>query len=883
MSSGKSIGGVANIQNRDSINAENVDYDDPLNLYPPTVVTVEDALDYIAGAMPPTVASMLPLVEGIAYGETDQLGRTMLGYGVDNSSSNNIAFWSSGGGTPQALCNSTSAITAFIDTNTTGATMLNSVVMLESGSVAGTNLSNSVVLGRGSDFSNGIDYTQSNIVANEYVSQVGDELSTTQAMIRGSFEQPSQFTNSVVLGEVNNLRTLGTADAAIVIRPGNAGGAPVRVAAGGCLIGQGVAGTVVSTGEFRLSAYNNYYVDGIPAAPAANVLVYDTVTNRITYDTASSAASMTPTVEGLAFGSQDLSKELNSLGPGVSIDPTTNRATARYNPLVAGTPQPAVYSSCLFDSNRSDQSAVTSISDSIVTTNEGDLNDIQVVKTILDENITNVSATNFGDSIVEINEATMKSASVLNSTVIASRVDLNNAVLDRSTLIVSGLSAPSIGFDGATMLGDCNSLAITDMRESMFLASNAGSPIDQQGRQSLYVGNQTANEIINNREAWLSSYDRFYFRTLRADTSSGTVCYYDPSSAELTYGAAPSPPAKQPTTLGGQYGINSLGNASDVNGRDSFVNYAAGPVQLSGVSSVGNSQFQVNNPGLSAFTNCIFLGRTHSFNAVQTVTDTLLAANIVTGANISQIVNSNIIVPKAGSLTFTYAGAVTGANIVSSGAVICVSDPLYSTVLSSGGSVTPAGSNLVLATNQGGGSISMNGSGNSLVFSAGNSVAYSWPVGVSNSCVLQNGTSVVTPSASTQLCSNHTSFRMPNINSAGIADINTSPMAFNSGTGLISPTLSPLLSRVYRAVGTTGVGGQVTFTPGGSINPSTVGYAFNATVRNTSTTVAYTCSINTITGTSVTIQVFNSVTVVLASPSMVPSGAGIQVHFSMNY
>lgn len=634
MSSGKSIGGVANIQNRDSINAENVDYDDPLNLYPPTVVTVEDALDYIAGAMPPGVASMTPTVEGIAFGETSS-GRTLLGFGVD-STSNNVGLWCSSIGAPQEITNSSSSVTAFFDTAMDSAQMQNGIYLGQQGSVKNSNISNSLFTARNTILENQADWTESTLVLNSFTANPNDSVTRSTAIMSGQFVTDSQFDQSLLIGDMSRLD------------------------------GNGVFGVIA----------------------------------------------------------------LRAPGP-------------------VGT---------------------------------------------------------------------------------------------------------------------------------MTMAKN-----------SCYIGNGQHTQVLNAGDFMAETYNRYYLKTLAPATGSETeYVVYDSVSGEMTSAPIPSPstytlPVKQPNVLGGQYGISSLGNASEVNGRSSFVNYAAGPVQLSGVSSVGSSQFQVNNPGLSAFTNCIFLGRTHSFNAVQTVTDTLLAANIVTGANISQIVNSNIIVPKAGSLTFTYAGAVTGANIVSSGAVICVSDPLYSTVLSSGGSVTPAGSNLVLATNQGGGSISMNGSGNSLVFSAGNSVAYSWPVGVSNSCVLQNGASVVTPSASTQLCSNHTSFRMPNINAAGVADINTLPMAFNSGTGLISPTLSSLLSRVYRAVGTTTAGGQVSFTPGGSINPTTVGYAFNATVRNASTTVAYTCSINAVTATTVTVQVFNSVTVVLASPSMVPSGAGIIVHFSMCY
>lgn len=573
---------------------------------------------------------------------------------------------------------------------------------------------------------------------------------------------------------------------------------------------------------------------------------------------------MTPLVEGTAFGETSVGRTLL----GFQVDDSSNNVGLWCSSV--GLPQGVSNSS----------SSVTAFFDT-------DVAGSQLQNGVYVGQAGSMTSTNASNSIILTRASTMDgSADLTQNTLIANMLTLDPSdMITRSVALIGGefVTHPST-FDQSILIGDVERTGGL-ASDVILLRTQGGGGTLTMANNSGYIGNGANTYVSAAGDFRVADYQAFHLNTLRPDATPVNVVYYEPADGELTYGPAPvaALPVKQPNTLGGQYGISSLANGSEVNGRGSFANYSAGPVQLTGVTAVGNSLFAVNGPGLSSFTNCIFLGRTHSFNAVQSVTDTLLAANIVTGANISQIVNSNIIVPKAGSLTFTYAGAVTGANIVSSGSVICVSDPLYSTVLASGGSVTPAGSNLVLATNQGAGSISMNGSGNSLVLSAGNSVAYAWPVGVSNSCVLHNGTSIAVPSASNQLCANHLSLRMPNINAAGVADINTTPMAFNSTTGLISPTLSSLLSRVYRAVGTTNAAGQVTFTPGGSINPTTVGYSFQATVRNASTTVAYTCSINAVTATSVTVQVFNSVTVALASPSMVPVGAGIIVHFSMAY
>lgn len=882
MSSGKSIGGLANIQNRDSINAENVDYDDPLNLYPPSVTTVEEALNYLGGATPPAIVSMTPTVEGIAYGSTDQLGRTMLGYGVDASSSNNVNLWSSSTGGSQGLCNSTSAITAFVDTNTSGASLLNSVVLLEAGSVANANLSNSSVIGRGSDFSNGSDYTQSNLLVNDYVSQAGDELSGSQAMISGSFDQPSQFRKSVVLGEMTNLRTLGAADNAIVIRPGNAGGLPVRVAAGGCLIGQGVAGTVVATGEFRLSAYNNYYVDGIPSATAANMLVYDTATSRVTYTpVAASIADMTPTVSGKAYGTQDTTKQLNSLGRGVSTAVATNRSTVRYQPAIVGTPQAAIYGSCILDDNRCSQNASTSLANSIASLNETGISGMAATASTIIANTSTLAPVPVANSICLINTTDVGSApQFLDSAVVANSSGIGSSTMNKTVMLTSRLSAAGFDLTGSTIVGDASNVLAGNLAQSAFIASSSGSVVNVNGAQSLYLGNQSRAETVGSREAWISSYDKFFLRTLRL--AAGTnVAVYDPVSSELTYSSLSSVlPLKQPTVLGGQYGISSSANGSEVNGIDSFTNYAAGPTQLIGVTAVGNALYQASTPASNSFTNDIFLGRTHQFTGASSITNSMIAASIIGNAGISSITDSNILTPRAASTTFGYTGAITGAMFVSSGSTSCLSDPRYSTVLSSGGTVNPGVSNLVLSENLGAGSITMSGSGNTLITSSSAAQTYSWPAGINNTTLIRSGATAITPTLGNQVAFNHSSLYFPNL--PALTPGNASyPAALNLATGTVHYVNSADFSRTLRRVGTTNASGQIVFNLGAISTAADT--AINLTIRNASTTTAYTAQVIAIATSTVTVQVFNSVTVVLASPSMAPSGAGIIVHMSMAY
>lgn len=600
-------------------------------------------------------------------------------------------------------------------------------------------------------------------------------------------------------------------------------------------------------------------------------------------------AEMTSTVAGTAFGEQDRAKELNSLGEGVNIDAATARSTARYNAAIPGTSQAASYSDCIFDDNRCSQDASTALANSIASINETGIGSSAMSASTVIANTSTLTGTPVENSILHLNTTGAGGgSSCLDSAVITNSSSLNSAVLNRSVMLTSRMNGAGLDFTRSTIIGDATNAVLNVVTGAGFFASGGSQVVTVGGADSLYLGNQTRAETVASRDAMISSYDRFFLRTLRSDAVPTDVVHYDPVTAEITYGPVPTPPAyvlpaKLPTVLGGQYGINSLANNSEVNGRNSFNNYSAGPVSLSGVTAVGQQLYQASVPGTNNFTNSIFLGRTHQFPGAGTIQNSLIAATITGNAGISGINESNMIVPRAASLLLNYSGACTGACFVSSNVVTCTSDPTYSCVFASGGSVNPATANLVLAENQNGGSITMAGSGNTLISSSNAAQTYNWPAGINNCTVIRSGALAVTPASSNQLAANHLTLLMPNISAVGTAGNTTTPMAFNSATGLISPTLSPLLSRVYRAVGTTTAAGQVIFTPGSGVDPSVAGVSFTATVRNTSTTVSYNCQINAVSATSVTVQVFNSVTVVLASPSMTASGAGIIVEFVMAY
>jgi hypothetical protein len=274
------------------------------------------------------------------------------------------------------------------------------------------------------------------------------------------------------------------------------------------------------------------------------------------------------------------------------------------------------------------------------------------------------------------------------------------------------------------------------------------------------------------------------------------------------------------------------------------------------------------------------LGRNQSFPGATSIQNTLIGGNIVGINSISKILDCNMVVPRAASLTFGYVGEINGANFFSSGNIACTTDPLYSSVFSSGGTVNPGKSNLVVAENLAAGSITMSGSGNTLITSSSAAQTINWPAGINNTTVIRSGGTALTPTQGNQVAFNHSSLYFPNLPPITPGNA-TYPVALNLGTGTLNYINTADQSRVLRRVGTTNVSGQIVFNLG--VISTAADSAISLTVRNASTTVAYTAQVIAIATSTVTVQVFNSVTAVLSSPSMVASGAGIIVHFTMGY
>lgn len=460
-----------------------------------------------------------------------------------------------------------------------------------------------------------------------------------------------------------------------------------------------------------------------------------------------------------------------------------------------------------------------------------------------------------------------------------------DAVTNSLAAMTGEFAAHPSTFDSSILLGNMTNVS-GNAKDVLCIKTKAGVSSIVMADSSAYIGNGSTAATLAANEFHIGAYKTFKVEAIPSATTSN-VLYYDPVTYEVTQGAPPVAPsyilpAKQPSTLGGQFGISSAANRSDVNGNASFGNYAAGPVQLTGVSSVGQGQFIGNVPATTTFTNDIILGNTHTFAGLTSMTNSLLALNNVSLPNMAQVTDVAVVLPKTNALTSSYVGNMTNAAIFSSGTVSLTRNPDATAMLAAGGVVSPGANNLILSANSNGNIDMSGGTGNTIIQSSNSGIAYTF--GAFNNCTLiQSGFNVAQPTASGQLVIGHQLFRAPNFATSGASGFGNTYLAFQDSTKTIFPVLSDTMSRIYRATSTTNASGIATLTISTLTLPSATGVYVNANARSASTTNGYACNIVSVTTTLVTIRVFVSTTVVLAAQSMVPTGAGIAVDIAVHY
>lgn len=797
-----------------------------------------------------TIGPMQPQILGLALGRQDFLvgNRNNLGYNVSQDSiDSNINYVQTFGnlqgqtGTYQRV-NLTSNYDSASDT--TSYTQTNMVS--NSSTVSG--------LGLVTSNSNIVASSFSGVVQNSNVSLVLSELSTDNTCnesvidVISSSTPNSNFVKSVVIG--SNLNTLGTNfDNGVLVGDftnstlndcsnsvficagtGTTGPSMNSGVTGACYIGnkRRTPHETVTPGQFRVSEFNEFYLRTLRNDVTPDVVYYDPVTSEVTYGSgAGMVPEMTTLIPGTAYGFQGLTGLNNILGRNANESATDS--TVLYNQPSAPTTQ------------------VMPIANSIVIENSSDTSNVSgcTGTTLIANNYISSVGDSFLDSNVNI-RGTFEQPSIVDSSIILGTVD--------------------------------NFRAAGTIQNSITLRPyNVGGLRVQQASNSCLIGPGSAGRSIGTAEFWIDGYANYYINGIRSATGP-TYLRYDDTTEEITQSSLSS---KEPLLLGGSYGLT--GTNTEICGFNSYSNYTNGTTNLNGVSALGVAQFSTL-PNTSVITNSSFIGRTFNMATMTSITSSLLIGSSVNFPNMTTMLDCLFITPKAAALTALGTFNMSRSTIISSGTVTLQSDPSGACIVSGGNSTitTGNGRNGVFMVNSGG-QLNFSGTsqGNMVIATTNSAATINYPAAINNSCSIQLGAAPILPTGNLQLNSNCQELHFPGLATLVSASNDVRPVVYNTVSGIMSPINDVSVSRVYRTTGTTNGAGQITFLT--TVTANAVGTAYCVQVVNTSTTIAYTSSIIATTAGSVTAQIFRSVTVVLASPSMQAAGAGITATLMFAY
>lgn len=344
---------------------------------------------------------------------------------------------------------------------------------------------------------------------------------------------------------------------------------------------------------------------------------------------------------------------------------------------------------------------------------------------------------------------------------------------------------------------------------------------------------------------------------------------------------------KTPTVLGTEYGFDNNSVDSTVCGWNSLNNYnlVTNPADLDRVQVLGAEILTSNIVANTCINYSSIIGSNINLSGITGFSQNFISTNNFSSSNINQIEGVNIINP-VGLGTPSFSGAFTNSNIIATKPITINQNPSNCTAITN--CKTNFGGNNLLICNNSGGSVELSRSppydgGNTVIIGTRSPINYDISAGFQDCCILQNGSSPSIPNSSSQLVASHNTFRMANLGSTSSATNVDYPLGRDNSTGIIRYYNSADFSRVFRRRITTNSSGLATLSISSLGLTSITNVNVNANVQSTSTTIGYTCNINSLTTTNVVIQVMQSVTVVVASNSMGRAGSNIVVHVTVSY
>jgi len=113
--------------------------------------------------------------------------------------------------------------------------------------------------------------------------------------------------------------------------------------------------------------------------------------------------------------------------------------------------------------------------------------------------------------------------------------------ISRSMALMTGQFSTDSNFDQSILIGDMTGVDSSTVTDALCVRTPGSTSLLTMANNTGYIGNGQATYVMSPGDFMVESYNKYFLKTLRADTTSGQVAFYDAVSGELTYGAPPAP------------------------------------------------------------------------------------------------------------------------------------------------------------------------------------------------------------------------------------------------------------------------------------------------------------------------------------------------------
>lgn len=231
------------------------------------------------------------------------------------------------------------------------------------------------------------------------------------------------------------------------------------------------------------------------------------------------SAPMTPFVEGTALGETSVGRTL--LGYGVDAG-SNNVGLWCSSTGVAQNPSNSGASITGFFDTDTDG---TTMLNGIYLGGEGSLKDANLSNSLFLQRNSTLENVPFTENLMLLNNFTANPGDTVT----------------RSMGIMQGQFSTDSNFDQSILIGDMTGVDSSTVTDALCLRTPGSTSLLTMANNTGYIGNGQTNYVMSPGDFLMETYNKYFLKTLRADTTSGQVAFYDAGSGELTYGPPPAP------------------------------------------------------------------------------------------------------------------------------------------------------------------------------------------------------------------------------------------------------------------------------------------------------------------------------------------------------